>query len=284
MSFDVASIRRSKPGEFTPPSFPLSSDDAYRPTGGLFTADFPLDVYIEFAYKIQLTREQRNVVFAHLPKWATEDNFEIHARAPASLAKEPTKDQMRLMMQSLLTERFGLALHFETQQGSVLALTLIKPGKTGPKLRPHSEGPPCAPSAPPSGAIPPSKSGDVYPPICDAYMANSQPNHAILLGSRNTTMDLIAVSLTTIEDLGRPVVDRTGLTGKFDFTLEWTPEADRPSSLPSAAGSPGSAALPDTRGTSFQEALKEQLGLKLESARAPLQVPVIDHIEAPSEN
>jgi hypothetical protein len=75
MSFDVASIRPSKPGTFTPPNFPLSSDDAYAPTAGLFTADFPLIHYIEFAYKIWLTREQRDSILVHLPKWVATENF-----------------------------------------------------------------------------------------------------------------------------------------------------------------------------------------------------------------
>jgi hypothetical protein len=127
ISFEVASIRPTKPDAFTPPNFPLSSDDAYASTGGLFTADFPLDVYIEFAYKLLLSREQRDAMLARLPKWVETDNFEIHARGAA----DSTKDQMRLMMQSLLADRFKLAIHFETQQVPVLALTLVKPGKLG---------------------------------------------------------------------------------------------------------------------------------------------------------
>jgi hypothetical protein len=134
MSFEVASIRLSKPGTFTLPSFPLSRDDSYTPTAGLFRADFPLMVYVEFAYKLWLTREQRESILAHRPKWVATDNFEIHARASGN----PTKDQMRLMMQSLLADRFKLAIHFETQQVPVLALVLVKPGVTGPKLRPHA--------------------------------------------------------------------------------------------------------------------------------------------------
>ena len=271
LSFDVASIRPTKPGEFTPPNFPLSSDNAYAETAGLFNADFPLSVYIEFAYKFLPSNEQREAMLAHLPKWVGTENFEIHARA----AGNPTKDQMRLMMQSLLAERFKLTIHFEVKEFPVLAMVLEKPGKTGPKLRPHSEGPPCPdPKAPiaPTGT-------DVFPPICDAYMADFPVvGHPMKLGSRNTTMDLIASSLPTVEDLGLPVVDQTGLTGKYDFVLEWTPEPK------GDASSPPPTTVDDSQKTSFQQALKEQLGLKLKTAIAPLSVAVVDHVERPSEN
>ena len=115
MSFDVASIHQSRPGTFTPPNFPLGPDDAYAPTGGILTADFPLEIYIEFAYKLWLTPDQRRSFIAQLPKWAASDtdSYTIHARAAAS---NPTKDQMRLMMQALLADRFRLAVHFENNR------------------------------------------------------------------------------------------------------------------------------------------------------------------------
>jgi bla regulator protein blaR1 len=269
MSFEVASIRPSKPGTFTPPSFPLSPDDSYTPTAGLFRADFPLMVYIEFAYKLWLTREQRASIVAHLPKWVATDNFEIHARASGN----PTKDQMRLMMQSLLADRFKLAIHFETQQVPVLALVLVKPGLMGPKLRPHADGPPC------DAVVPTSANRlDVFPHECSVYGLFMQPTHMFLAGSRNTTMELIAASLTSLPGgVDRPVVDQTGLSGKYDFRIEWTPDSNGPASS-------GADAQPDSQGTTFLEALKEQLGLKLKSTRAPLDVLVVDHVETPSEN
>jgi bla regulator protein BlaR1 len=270
LSFDVASIRPTKPDEFTPPNFPLSSDNAYAETAGLFTADFPLFVYIEFAYKFLPSNEQREAMLAHLPKWVGTENFEIHARATGN----PTKDQMRLMMQSLLAERFKLKIHFERKDSPVLAMVLEKPGKTGPNLRPHSEGPRCPDTK--SSMIP--TTADVFPPICDAYLANLMPGHPMKLGSRNTTMALIASSLPTVEDFGRPVVDQTGLTGRYDFVLQWTHEPK------GGAPSTPSTTEDDSQKISFQQALKEQLGLKLKAATAPLSVAVVDHIERPSEN
>jgi uncharacterized protein (TIGR03435 family) len=275
LSFEVASVRQSKPGAFTPPNFALDNSDSYTPAdpGGRFTADFPLPAYINFAYKLWPTPEQTDSMLGHLPKWVATDNFEIHAKAEGN----PTKDQMRLMMQSLLADRFKLAIHFETQQVPVFALVLEKPGRTGPKLRSHSDGPPCDVHTP----MPvPGKSANidgVFPPVCDVFALIPAANHEMLLGSRNTTMKLIADSLPSLGRLGRPVVDQTGLSGRFDFTLQWTRESNGPAQS-------GVDAPPDSQGTTFLEALKDQLGMKLKSTKAPVDVAVVDHVERPSEN
>jgi uncharacterized protein (TIGR03435 family) len=257
MAFEVASIKPSDPDNFRSPTFPLDPGDAYATTGGRFSADFPLSVYIAFAYKLTLTRDQREAMLAHLPKWVSSDRFTIQAKSAES---NPTKDQMRLMMQSLLAERFKLVVHFETQQLAEFALTLIKPGKHGPNLVPHADGPPCDGS----GGL------DVFPKVCHLYSLDSKGGR-YLGGSRDTTMELIAGSLPSFGRLSRPVVDQTGLTGRFDFKLEWVPDSTSPSE-----------AQPD--GPSFIEALREQLGMKLESIRGPVQTLIIDRIERPSEN
>ena len=133
MAFDVASVKLTK--LFRPPSYPLNSGYA-KPPGGRFSASFWLGAYILFAYKLDAF--QAKEISSQLPKWANE-SYAIDAEAEGN----PTKDQMRLMMQSLLADRFKLSAHFETREVPVLALILVKPGKLGPKLRPHSEGPPC---------------------------------------------------------------------------------------------------------------------------------------------
>jgi uncharacterized protein (TIGR03435 family) len=115
------------------PDFPLDSGNAKTP-GGRFSTSFPLFGYIAFAYKLPPNEERRRAMMAQLQKWGG-GFFEIEARAKGN----PTKDQMRLMMQSLLAGRFKLAVHFETKEEPVYALTLVKSGKTGPKLRPHAE-------------------------------------------------------------------------------------------------------------------------------------------------
>ena len=179
------------------------------------------------------------------------------------------------MTQSLLADRFKLAVHFETRQVAVLALVLEKPGKPGPKLRLHSEGPPCdLPAPPPANG---NMANSVFPRSCDDFEAMPTANHGLLLGSRNATMELIADSLASLGRLGRPVVDQTGLSGRFDFTLEWTQELNGPSQS-------GANASLDSQGTTFLEALKDQLGMKLKSTKAPMDVLVVDHVERPSEN
>ena len=262
MAFEGASVRPTD--TFTPPSVPMSPDNSYRPTGGLLTASFPLITYIQFAYKLSLTAEQRQTFLARLPKWISTDRFAIQARAANG---NPTKDQMRLMMQSLLADRFKLAIHFEKQEQAVFGLTLIKPGKLGPQLRPHSEGTPCD-----------AEGIHAFPPICDTFEAEMNADKKVLMGSRNNTMRTIAETLPAAYDFGRPVVDQTGLSGTFDFTIEYIPEAG------ASVAPPGTTSPADIRGATFLEALKDQLGLKIEASRAILDIPVIDHVERPSEN
>ncbi len=269
MSFEVASIRLSKPGTFTPPSFALNAEEGLVPRGGVFFADFQLDTYIGFAYKLWLSPEESKALKASLPKWAATDHFTIQARA----AGNPTKDQMRLMVQSLLADRFKLAIHFEKQQMAVLGLTLVKPGKTGPKLMLHADGPPCDVPAEKLADRPAWKEGDVFPPYCNGTVLRQASHHRYLLGARDTPMSLVAAALASLGRQGRPLVDETGLVGKVDYTIEWLPE-------PSAGKEPEA----DAEGPTFLEALKEQLGLKLEPMKVEMDVLVVDHVEEPSEN
>jgi uncharacterized protein (TIGR03435 family) len=182
---------------------------------------------------------------------------------------------MRLMMQTLLADRFHLEVHFEIQDTAVMALTLVKPGKIGPKLRPHSEGPPCEdlPAAAAHG-----RGGDgsgIFPERCYVQMLTMN-GHRLRAGSRNTTMDQLAEAFSSLGRLDRPVVDQTGFSAGIDYEMEWTREQN-------PVGPPDANPPPDP-GPTFLQALREQLGLKLEAARAALRVLVIDHIERPSEN
>jgi uncharacterized protein (TIGR03435 family) len=102
----------------------------------------------------------------------------------------------------------------------------------------------------------------------------------LALGARNVTMALIASTLTGVGNLGRPVLDQTGLTGKYDFLLEFAP--DRGPAPPDGANT--TAPPPDTAGPGIEQALKEQLGLKLESQKGPVNVWIVDHVEHATEN
>jgi uncharacterized protein (TIGR03435 family) len=261
MAFEVASVREDK-GPFKPPSFALSSDEWFREPNGRFHADFALPTYIEFAYKVWLTGEERRAILAKLPEWVKTDRFDIEATAPL----HATKDQYRLMMQTLLVERFGLKLHFEQRELPVLAMVLVKPGKPGPRLIPHERGQACDEIPKP----------ETYPKECYSYSAMPNKDGLFLSGSRATSMDLIGKLVGSMAgasgEIGRRVVDQTGLTGLWDFTLESAPPMQTP---PQEAASAGPTML---------EAVSDQLGIKLKAARAVVSVLVVDHVERPGEN
>ncbi|HEY4086729.1 MAG TPA: TIGR03435 family protein [Bryobacteraceae bacterium] len=273
MRFDVAGIKPST--AFKPPNFPLDPGDA-KTAGGRMSVVFPLITYVAFAYKLM-----PDEISKPLPKsFPTNASFEIEARAPGN----PTKDQMRLMMQSLLAERFKLKVHFETQQGSVLALTLVRPGHTGSKLHPHAEGPQCPEAfemAPP-GSFPNPK--DVFPPVCGTTPMWGTKDRT-LIGGRDVTMEVIAGAIhnygSLATEIDRSVVDQTGLKGRYDFTLELPPGAIH---LVTVVASISNGALPDVPETPFTNALRDQLGLKLVSTKGPIRKLVIDHVEPLSGN
>lgn len=276
MEFEVASVREDK-GPFRPPSFALSPDDAYIANTDALTADFTLSTYIEFAYKLWLTSDQRHALYDPQPKWVTTDRYEIRAKADHPV----TKEQMRLMMQTLLADRFGLKLHFESKEVPVIAMTLTKSGAPGPRLRPDSgtacDVTPRPPSQPKGDAR--TMSADEIPWTCN-YTLIMRSGNMVLGGARHTTAALIAEFLGSLAGnfglLDRPVVDQTGLTGRYDFTIEFA----APQKGSAEAGSNTDAPT----GPDLLEAAREQLGLRLKPGRAVLSLPVIDHVERPSEN
>jgi bla regulator protein blaR1 len=272
MSFDVASVKPNR--TYWYPPFPFDSGNVYK-SRGLFSASLPLWSYIEFAYKLGPNLEQRQAAVAKFPKGLSpEEYFEIDARAEGP----PSKDQLRLMLQSLLADRFHLTVHFETRDTAVFALSLARPGKTGPKLRRRDEGPLCEEFAtPPSG---PPVVASVFPKNCEFPQMAIKSSGIWIAGERNATMASLAEAIYRFGvgagAVDKPVVDETGLTGRFDFTLEYRPEFLR---APRADGP-----LPDSPGKPFPEALREQLGLRLTSSRAPITTLIVDRVERPSEN
>jgi bla regulator protein BlaR1 len=277
MAFEVASVKLVKLGSrWRPPNFALDDGDGFRTISGenphgRLSVVWSVPVFISFAYKLRLAEDQRHAMLARLPKWVDTDFFEIEAKA----AGTPTKDQVRLMMQSLLAERFHLAVHYETQEMPVYDLTLIKPGTWGPKLIRHADGPPCDVSGrqdPATGY--PDPGADVFPPRCETQAEVPGKNGRRVAGTRNTTMDVLAGFLARTRE--RPVVDRTGITDRIDYRLEWTPE--------NGPGTPGVEVEPDPYPLTFMDAVREQLGLKLQSTKGSVRTLVIDRIERPSEN
>ena len=276
IEFDIASVKK----DVTPPSaqtvstnIPLGPMDMFSPTGGLLASkNYSLITYLMFAYK--LSSYQIQVLFPLLPKWANADRYDIEARAPIP---NPSKDQFRLMMQALLADRFKLATHYETRQVPVLALVLDKPGKLGPQLRPHQDDVPCTTAVPPPGQTTPVTIAGGFPDTCSALRTWFVAGR-IHTGSRNMSLAVLANQLTGLENgIDRPILDKTGLAGKYDFVFEYKPQVDGP--IPA-----GSDFQPDESAPTFLEALKQQLGLKLESQTGPVPVIVVDHVEQPSDN
>jgi uncharacterized protein (TIGR03435 family) len=276
LAFDVASVTQNKLDDSPTMNFSLGPSASYTPSGGYFAAtNIPLYQYIAFAYK--MTNFQLLSLLPQLPTWVATERFDIHARAEGN----PTKDQMRLMMRTLLADRFKMTIHQEIRQVPVFGLILDKPGKIGPQLRPHPpEEVSCSsipPPTPPTGTAPApaSTTAGGFPVTCGGVMgmpANT-PGH-IRFGARNVTMPTIAAGLTgPASNVDRPVVDQTGLTGTYDFVIEFLPEPPQ-----------GSPPNPDKTGPTFLEALTEQLGLKLTRQKGPAEYFIVDHIEKPLAN
>jgi uncharacterized protein (TIGR03435 family) len=212
------------------------------------------------------------------PGWIGSAHYDITAkpkvgRTPGPLPPLKTQaDEMALMAQSLLEDRFQLKVHRETKELPVYALTVAK---GGPKVH---EGA-CTtydPNNPPARPAP----GEKRPDFCgNISMGGNGPNRTID-GFGITMAEFAAKELPFLT--GRVVIDKTGLAGKFNLHLELS--ADE---VPNP-GEPGdrerAAAAADSTGPSLFTALEEQLGLKLESTKGPVEVLVIDHLEKPSEN
>ena len=152
MSFDVASVKPSKPGSDTTSNFPLGPGEIYAAVGGRFCATGTTALnYVAFAYK--LAGRDRQSIGASLPGWVSTDGFDIEAKG----AVNATKDQMRLMMQSVLADRFKVAIHQETRQAPALRMLVVQPGKLGPQLQIHADEGACVSTASNAGrATPPS--------------------------------------------------------------------------------------------------------------------------------
>jgi uncharacterized protein (TIGR03435 family) len=196
--------------------------------------------------------------------------YDVEAKMDASVVDalaKLTPDQLKLarqqMLQALLAERLNLKVHRETKEEPVYFLSV---GKSGPKLRDAEAGD--------THTFPGADGSAVRGQI----QLGSGSGGGRKTGAHSVSMSLFGEYLSFV--LARPVVDRTGLTGVYDFTLEWMPDvAQAP-----APGAVGADNLPGIPGASIFTAIQEQLGLKLESGKSPVEIIVIDHVERPSGN
>jgi uncharacterized protein (TIGR03435 family) len=209
------------------------------------------------------------------PAWIDSEHYEIIAKLPAGAAEE----QIPAMLQTLLAERFQLAVHKETKEETVYALVV---GKNGPKLKRSDEGPAGDAAAPgPEGAKPVRPRG--------ATLAMS----AGKIEFTETTIDAFARTLAHL--LHRPVVDMTQIEGKYDIVLEFPPDelpgmpriggAVPPVAVAGADGQGGGGPVPERAPAASIFTAIQQLGLKLESRKAPVERLIVDRAErVPSEN
>jgi uncharacterized protein (TIGR03435 family) len=184
--------------------------------------------------------------------WTDSDRYDILASTPSDV--QPNLDEQMAMLRKLLADRFRLAFHREPKELPIFA---IRVARGGSKLKPSAAPPETLPEL--INTIYPDEKGGVH----------------VLLPARNATILQFARMLQRTV-LDRAVVDQTGLSGTYDFDLEWTPDEDQFSgNLPRS--------VEPTKPGLFA-AMQEQLGLRLDATKGPVQTIVIDRVERPSEN
>jgi uncharacterized protein (TIGR03435 family) len=226
------------------PSRPDLPGKAFNVQGRTFrTINTTVTDMITFMYGVHATQ------LVGGPTWMTSDKYDVSGQP--DLPGTPSLNQWKGMMQKLLTDRFTLAFHRDRRELSVYALTVAK---GGPKMTKNDSDP------------------NGLPGLFFRGLG--------MLPARNATMaDLAGLFQGAVLD--RPVVDQTGLAGRYDFTLNWTPDETQFGGLGvKVPPPPDNAAAPPGLFTAIQE----QLGLKLDATRAPVEVFVIDRVEKPSEN
>lgn len=195
------------------------------------------------------------------PDWAGSDRFDVNARAEG----EPTPAQIRRMLRPLLADRFKLKVHTEPREMPVYEMRVARAdGRLGPAITPSDSK--CAEEA---RNFFPGALG--FPPPCGDFRLG-----AGAFVARGMTMEGLARLFSG--SVGRPIRDRTGLDGAFDIDMKWSSDGGLRPTPPDAAG----ASELRAEGVTLFTALREQLGLRLDSARAPVDVLVIDSAEPPT--
>ena len=257
--FEVASIKHTEG----------RGGGTMRPMPGLLTASAPLQVLMEAAYDVH------SFQIVGGPEWVAGEGYAVDAKASGN----PEHEQMMLMLQSLLEDRFRLGFHRESRELPVYALV---PARGGLKLPPPRDGS-CVeetdvlgPLADPGARLQPPSQDPTPASRCGGLDVPLESGGAHLLGSK-VPMAKFVRALSRV--LGRTVIDQTGFSGVFDVTLDFLPDETTPGLPPPPPG-----AIPfGTANPSIFSAV-QQMGLRLESAKGPVEVLVIDHVERPSAN
>ncbi|MEO8596782.1 MAG: TIGR03435 family protein [Candidatus Solibacter sp.] len=244
---------------------------------GYSTSCVPLRVLIRIAYGKPMygLTNPRQIEVLGGPAWLDSEVYDISAKG----ANITSLSQVFEMLQSLLEDRCKLKVHKETREAPIYLLELAK---GGPKIRLTKAGA-CRPNVIGNFGLgePPANQPDLQP--CGNTASATNRGNVTKTGL-GVTMDQFAGGM--LASLDRPVANRTGLTGMFDIHLVYALDAATQAPPPaSGVDNPAStASVPDPLGPSVFGALQDQLGLKLASARGPVDVLVIDHVERPSAN
>jgi uncharacterized protein (TIGR03435 family) len=258
-SFEVASVKQNTSGDSRSPM-------RTQPGGRLIVTNARVKGLVAVAFSMANPESLIDSRVLGGPDWIDSERYDIVAKSSTEFRPSPDgpDPQMILMLRSLLQERFNLKTHRETRELPVYELVLARADRRlGPEMRKPAADCDAAIAA---GIPPPRQPGE--PPPCGLM---GGPARIIAGGA---TMQQLVASLSNRVE--RPVVDKTGLAGRFAFTLVWTPDR-----IPTEAPPPGVPPI-DPNGPSIFTALPEQLGLKLESAKGPVDVLIIDSVERPT--
>jgi uncharacterized protein (TIGR03435 family) len=237
--FEVATI---KPAEIDSPGRWIRMQSANR----FYAKNHTLKTLIQAAYNLTPRAVSGG------PSWVDSDRYEILAETPGNI--RPSLDEQMSMLRKLLADRFKLTFHREQKEFSIYALTVAK---NGSRLKESTLDLDAAPEGPPLLAF-------VIAP------------DTVRLPARSVTMPELA-SVFQRAALDRPVVDKTGLSGRYDFDLEWTPDE-------SQFGGLGFKGTPESTKPELFTAMQQQLGLRLEATKGPIDTLIIDRAERPSDN
>jgi uncharacterized protein (TIGR03435 family) len=258
LTFEAASVKPNKSGV-------QGSSIRRFPGGRLQATNMPLRALITFAYQLQPFQLVED------PAWIRNDTFDIVAKMegdPPPVMPGTGPDPHMVAMRTLLAERFKLAVHRETRQMDIYELVLARPdGKLGPALKPTTQDCAAMMAAARGGPPPGPPPGPNSPVVCGM---RGLPGRLV---AGAMPMSLLASNLSG--QVQRIVVDRTGLSGAWDFEITFAPE--RPLNPPPGVEFPAA----DPNAPSLFTAMQEQLGLKLQSARGPVEVLVVERVEQP---
>lgn len=250
LTFEVASVKPADPDA-------RNTSMQLVPGGGLKIVNAHLKGIIAFAYDVH-----NNSQISGGPGWIESERFDILAKPPEAAesntdVRQMTADQRKLLqerirerLRALLAERFQLTIHRETKELPVYALVAAK---NGPKLK--------------------ESTGD------GSQMLRGTRGE---LTAERVTMQMFVNNLS--RSVGRPVLDKTGLKGTYDFKLEYAPDSGGAPGKGGPSEGPAPASSPELSGPSIFTALQAQLGLRLESQKGPVEIIVIDRVEKPSAN